>query len=146
MLSRPVTSPSTAPSAGPILSPAWSKVAAVFVAVDTLVHNYLHRTGILRRLFADHPYGERCYGPGGCASIINAIAARIDAREFNPTFPRFVQSAIWRYCADNGLDICNGNRIDDDAPCNNVQCQLFRRCDRITLRKQHVKSFSFSAA
>lgn len=135
--------------AGGIGKPLWPKVAASFVAVDTLVHNYLHRTGILRRLSADHPYGDRCYGPGGCASLINAIAADIDAREFNPafpsTFPRFVQSAIWRYCAESGLDICNGNRIADDAPCNNVHCQLFRRCDRISLRKRNVKSYSVSA-
>ena len=34
------------------------------VAVDTLVHNFLHRTGILRRLCADHPYGDRCYRAG----------------------------------------------------------------------------------
>ena len=103
--------------------PLWVEVGATFVAVDTLVHNFLHRTGILRRLSADHSYGDRCYGPGGCAQIIDLVAANIDARQFNPafpaTFPRFVQSAIWRYCAENGLDVCNGNRIDDDARCDN---------------------------
>ncbi len=100
-----------------------------FIAIDTLVHNFLHRTGILARL-------DRCYRPGGCA-ILALVAAKIDAREFNPTFPktfpRFVQSAIWRYCAENGLDICNGNRIDDDARCDNAHCQLFQRCDRVAL-------------
>ena len=105
------------------------EVGATFVAVDTFVHNFLHRTGILRAL-ADHPYGDRCYRPGGCAGILHLLAANIDARQFNPafpaTFPRFVQSAIWRYCAENGLDICNGNRIDDDARCDNLHCQLFR--------------------
>ena len=89
--------------------PLWVEVGATFVAVDTLVHNFLHRTGILRRLRADHPYGDRCYRPGGCAGILHLLAANIDARQFNPafpaTFPRFVQSAIWRYCAENGLDI-----------------------------------------
>jgi hypothetical protein len=103
----------------------------------------VHRTGILRRLSADHSYGDRCYGPGGCAQIIDLVAANIDARQFNPafpaTFPRFVQSAIWRYCAENGLDICNGNRIDDAACCDNRHCQLFRRCDRIALREEHEK-------
>ena len=120
--------------------PLWREVGATFVAVDTLVHNFLHRTGILRRLCADHPYGERCYRPGGCADILGLLAANIDARQFNPafpaTFPRFVQSAIWRYCAENGLDICNGNRIDDDTRCDNGHCQLFRRCDRIALRSE----------
>ena len=99
--------------------PLWVEVGATFVAVDTLVHNFLHRTGILKRLGADHPYGDRCYRPRGCAEILHLLAANIDARQFNPafpaTFPRFVQSAIWRYCAENGLAICNGNQIDDDA-------------------------------
>jgi hypothetical protein len=121
----------------------WVEVGATFVAVDTLVHNFLHRTGILHRLSADHPYGDRCYRPGGCAGILHLLAANIDARQFNPafpaTFPRFVQSAIWRYCADDGLAICNGNRIDDDARCDNRHCQLFRRCDRIALRVKHEK-------
>ena len=123
--------------------PLWLEVGATFVAVDTLVHNFLHRTGILGRLCADHPYGERCYRAGGCAGILGLLAANIDAREFNPafpaTFPRFVQSAIWRYCAENGLDVCNGNRIDDDTRCDNRHCQLFRRCDRVALRTQREK-------
>ncbi len=110
--------------------PLWHEVGATFVAVDTLVHNFLHRTGILARVCADHPYGDRCYRPGGCADILALVAAKIDAREFNPafpaTFPRFVQSAIWRYCAENGLDICNGNRIDDDARCDNGHCATGR--------------------
>ena len=80
--------------------------------------------------------------------ILDLSRAHIDARQFNPafpaTFPRFVQSAIWRYCAENGLDVCNGNRIDDDARCDNAHCQLFRRCDRIALRAEMQKSLYFS--
>jgi hypothetical protein len=123
--------------------PLWVEVGATFVAVDTLVHNFFQRTGILQRLGADHPYGDRCYRLGGCAGVLHLLADNIDARQFNPafpaTFPRFVQSAIWQYCAENGLDICNGNRIDDDGQCDNGHCQLFRRCDRIVLRSQHEK-------
>ena len=123
--------------------PLWLEVGATFVAVDTLVHNFLHRTGILQRLCADHSYGDRCYQPRGCAGILGLLAANIDAREFNPAFPatfqRFVQSAIWGYCAENGLDVCNGNRIDDDTRCDNRHCQLFRRCDRIALRSESKK-------
>ena len=48
----------------------WVTTGASMVAVDTLVHNWLHRTGILRRLGAEHAYGPACYGPGRCASII----------------------------------------------------------------------------
>ena len=97
----------------------------------------------LRRLGADHPYGDRCYRPGGCAGILRLLAAHIDARQFNlafpATFPRFVQSAIWRYCAANGLDVCNGNRIDDNANCDNRHCQLFRRCGRVALAPKYEK-------
>jgi hypothetical protein len=117
--------------------PLWFEVGATFVAIDTLVHNFLHRTGILGRLSAAHPYGGRCYRPGGCADILGFLATKIDARQFNrafpKTFPRFVQSAIWGYCAENGLGVCNGNRIADESRCGNGHCQLFRRCDRVAL-------------
>ena len=33
--------------------PLWLEVGATFVAVDTLVHNFLHRTGILGRLWCE---------------------------------------------------------------------------------------------
>ena len=115
----------------------WQQVGASMIAVDTLVHNFLVRTGILKRLKADHSYGAACYQAGGCADIIAAVAARIDARQFNPQFPqpfpRFVQHAIWRYCAQSGLDVCNGNRIDDRKSCDNVYCQIRSNCDRIVL-------------
>ena len=103
----------------------------------TLVHNFLVRTGILVRFDADHSYGAACYQAGGCADIIEAVAQRIDARQFNPEFPqpspRFIQHAIWRYCAQSGLDVCNGNRIDDRQSCANVYCQIHSNCDRIVL-------------
>jgi hypothetical protein len=62
----------------------WIEVGGSMIAVDTLVHNFLHRTGILRRFDADHLYGPACYQPGGCADIIAAVADAIDARQFNP--------------------------------------------------------------
>ena len=115
----------------------WREVGASMIAIDTLVHNFLVRTGILARFKANHSYGAACYQPGGCADIIDAVAQRIDARQFNPgfpqPFPRFVQHAIWRYCAQSGLDVCNGNRIDDRQSCNNVYCQIHTNCDRIVL-------------
>jgi hypothetical protein len=67
------------------------------------------------------------------------VAQQIDARAFNPAFlaifPRFVQHAIWRYCAQLGLDVCNGNRIDDRQRCGNQCCQVRRLCDRVGLHK-----------
>jgi hypothetical protein len=118
----------------------WAEVGVGMVAIDTLVHNFLVRTGILRRFNADHFYGPACYQPNGCADIIQAVANEIDARQFNSRFPkifpRFVQHAIWRYCAENGLDVCNGNRINDGARCDNVYCQVRPVCDRTALRKE----------
>jgi hypothetical protein len=116
----------------------WAEVGGTMIAIDTLVHNFLHRTGILQRFNANHLYGAACYWPGGCADIIQAVAERIDARQFNPcfpqTFPRFVQYAIWRYCSQSGLDVCNGNRIDDSCRCDNKDCRVRLMCDRVALR------------
>src|ERR1700738_4435783 len=44
----------------------WIEVGGRLIAVDTLVHNFLHRTGILARFNANHLYGSACYLPGGC--------------------------------------------------------------------------------
>jgi hypothetical protein len=122
--------------------PLWVEVGASMIAIDTLVHNFLHRTGILHRFDAVHAYGLPCYRPGGCASIIEAVSERIDARQFNPafprSFPRFVQHAVWRYCSQNGLDVCNGNRIDDRKSCANVYCQIHNICDRIALHNEAI--------
>ncbi|MBV8753575.1 MAG: hypothetical protein JO309_01705 [Pseudonocardiales bacterium] len=122
----------------------WLEVGTSMVVVDTLVHNFLHRTGILERFSAAHPYGPGCYRSNGCADILEQVAQQIDARAFNPAFPavfpRFVQHAIWRYCAQRGLDICNGNRIDDDAACTNGYCRVYGLCDRLALRSQRQRS------
>ena len=116
----------------------WIEVGGSMIAIDTLVHNFLHRTGILARFNANHGYGAACYRPGGCADIIAAVAERIDTRQFNPTFPqtflRFVQHAIWGYCSQSGLDVCNGNRINDARRCSNMDCRARLMCDRVALR------------
>jgi hypothetical protein len=120
------------------LRPAWLDAGKDMIAVDTLVHNFLHRTGILDDCASPHGYGAACYGPGGCAEIIRAVAFEIDASAFNRRFPRifprFVQHSIWRYCAADNLDICNGNRIDDRKSCENYYCQLFGGCDHKPLK------------
>ena len=116
----------------------WVTTGASFVAVDTLTHNYLHRTGILSRLDSTHAYGPACHAPGGCADVIAALAARIDAREFNPSnprvFPRFVQFGIWQFCAEGGWAICNANKIDDSAGCKQRFCPAFTRCAKMAIK------------
>jgi hypothetical protein len=118
----------------------WTEAGGVMIAVDTLVHNFLHRTGILRRLGAEHLYGPTCYAADSCGEILERIAATIDARRFNPAFPanfpRFVQHAVWRFCAESGLDECNGRQIDDRARCDRRECPVFRLCDRVALKPQ----------
>ena len=66
----------------------WIDVGASFVVVDSLVHNFLHRTGILAKCNADHAYGAGCYKPGACAELIARLATSIDASTFNQEFPR----------------------------------------------------------
>lgn len=118
--------------------PIWFETGKTMVVVDRLVHNHLFRTGIMGACGIPHCYGPGCYAEGGCAEIIRRAAERIDARSFNPSFPeffpRFVQHAIWRYCAADGLDLCNGNRIDDREVCQLSYCQLFRICGRKPLK------------
>src|ERR1700736_825383 len=117
----------------------WAEVGGSMIAIDTLVHNFLHRTGILARFNANHLYGLACYQPGGCADILQIVAEHIDARQFNSSypqvFPRFVQHAIWRYCSQTSLDVCNGNQIDDHVRCENKNCRARLMCDRVALRR-----------
>src|SRR4051812_11324004 len=119
--------------------PTWIEAGTAMIAIDTLVHNFLHRTGILRGIGVEHPYGPRCYAPGGCAAIIARLATAIDARQFNPSypanFPRFVQHAIWRFCAEAGLNRCNGRRIDDRRRCEQTDCPVFTSCARVPLAR-----------
>jgi hypothetical protein len=77
------------------------------IAIDTLVHNFLHRTGIIARFNANHLYGAACYRPGGCAHIIQ-VAERVDAR------------------SQSGLD--------DAKRCSNMVCRVRLMFDRLTLR------------
>jgi hypothetical protein len=69
-----------------------------------------------------------------CAAIARA-ARQIDVRAFNPAFPKSLlgSPAIWRFCVQLGLDVCNGNRIDDRKSCDDIYCQIRGKFDRINL-------------
>jgi hypothetical protein len=118
--------------------PTWFEVGIKMVVVDSLVHNFMHRTGILRRLDAEHAYGPLCYERGFCAEIIADLSRGIDASKFNHEFPRyfprFVQHSIWRFCAQDEWNVCNGIRIRNGEKCANRWCVLFGDCERITIR------------
>src|SRR5260370_37742192 len=64
----------------------WAEVGASMVAIDTLVHNFLVRTGILRRFNADHVYGPACYQIGSCSDNVETVGDQNDARRFNSRF------------------------------------------------------------
>jgi hypothetical protein len=112
----------------------WINVGAHMIAIDTLVHKWFVRTGILRRLGGDHAYGRLCYAPGGCADIVMRCAGQIDATRFNAqfpvAFPRFIQHAIWRFCAQDGEARCNSVAIKDGTRCRQTECELHSACDR----------------
>jgi hypothetical protein len=122
--------------------PVWYQTGKSMIAIDTLVHNFLHRTGILHDCGMLHGYGAACYRKGGCAEIIRTISDLIDARTINPTFPahfpRFLQNSIWRFCAEDGLRMCNGNRIDDRKACKISYCQLHENCRREPLKPIYI--------
>jgi hypothetical protein len=65
----------------------WLEVGGSMIAVDTLVHNFLHRTGILAGFRADHAYGVACYRPGGCV--------RRDNQDENPATIRMRMRRCW---------------------------------------------------
>ena len=118
-------------------NPIWVRVGQAMVAVDSLVHNFLHRTGILKFYQAEHNYGPGCSNQ--CLQVLDIIIKKIDGREFNPAypeyFPRFVQYSIWRFCSLTSHDICNGVRIDDSQACQREDiCPVFSLCDRIALK------------
>jgi len=124
----------------------WVTAGAGMIALGTLVHNFLHRTGTLHRCGAEHAYGPACYAPGGCAGILRRFADTVDTRQFNPafpaTFPRWIQHAIWRFCTEWGENICNGRQIDDRHRCCRRHCPAFDRCNRISLQGSSLGSVS----
>jgi hypothetical protein len=118
--------------------PDWTAAGARMIAVDSLVHNFMHRSGILHLINARHEYGEACYREGGCSEIIERVSAQIDARKFNRNypkdFPRFVQFALWAFCAQDELNTCNGNKVNDNSRCQQMSCPLYKSCKRKPLR------------
>jgi hypothetical protein len=68
--------------------PRWRETGSSMIAVDTLVHNLLHRTGIHFRYQLGHAFGSTCYGPNGCERVLDEVARTIDARQFNSSFHR----------------------------------------------------------
>ena len=118
--------------------PGWVELGRSFVVVDSLVHNFLHRTGILAAYGHSHAYGQACYGKAGCSVVLYKLAEAINLKSIEPRAPaynpRLLQYVIWQFCAQTGLDICNGNHIDDRQACQRTDCPIGRRCPRLPLK------------
>ncbi|MES0048589.1 hypothetical protein [Mesorhizobium sp. M0053] len=112
----------------------WHAVGASVVVVDSLVHNFLHRTGIHAAYQADHLYGQRCYSAVGCEFILRDLAERMADEPTLSSSPRALQHAVWRFCAADELSVCNGNNIRDTLPCELHWCPLRHHCKRLALR------------
>ena len=124
----------------------WVAAGGGMIAIDTLVHNWLHRTGILGWFGGSHAYGDLCYGATGCAALLRRFSSQIDARRFNldhpPDFPRFVQHAIWRFCAMDHEGRCNGVKIDDRRPCKDPDCPVGGLCARTPLAPGRLRGLN----
>ena len=60
--------------------PGWDycHVGLHMIAVDSLVHNFLHRTGILDNYQLQHAYGPRCHSQTGCTECVEVLASSCD--------------------------------------------------------------------
>ena len=115
----------------------WFETGVSMIVIDTLVHNFLHRTGILRRSNSEHAYGPACYQPGGSRRHHRACCEgdrRSTVQQHLPAnIPAMGSARALSFCAQEHLDICNGNQIDDSKRCRNAGCVVFHGCDRVAL-------------
>ena len=69
--------------------------------------------------------------------MINRLTEQIDATQHDPSYPRvvprWVQHAIWFFCAESGWGLCNGRRIDDSERCQQWTCPASGSCERVAL-------------
>ena len=67
----------------------------------------------------------------GLRASIRRAALRIDAHRYSSNDLRLSLAliyAIWRFCAAEAFNICNGNRIDNRKPCSGAGCPIMRYC------------------
>jgi len=66
----------------------WRLAGSHMVAIDSLVHNLLHRTGTLAERGAEHAYGPTCYRPGKCADIVRQLHTSLTPANWTRRFQR----------------------------------------------------------
>lgn len=119
----------------------WRSIGAAMCTVDVLVHKFLDRTGILAAFRLDHAYGPRCYRSDGCDGVIAQLAKSVSVRRIDPAypdyFPRLLELAIWRFCAENQHGICRTRAVGKARPCKQRQhCPIARHCAHAKARRR----------
>jgi hypothetical protein len=114
----------------------WNRIGQAMIAVDGLVHNFLHRTGILRLYASEHKYGNKCAEL--CVKTIDNLAHAIDARQFDEKypqyFPMFVRNSIWSFCSESGRNICSKKPNPITGSCKQQGvCPIYESCPKIAL-------------
>jgi hypothetical protein len=54
-------------------------------------------------------------------------------------FPRFIQHAVWSFCAEGGVNQCNGNIVDVTGRCSDKDCPIYSACGRVCLTSHEPK-------
>ena len=108
------------------------------IAIDTLVHNFLHRTGILRRFNARARIRSGLLRPKRLCGHYLAYCkphrcTRVQSEISEGSSRASCNTPSGDTAARSGLGICNGNEIDDRFRCGNEGCPLFNLCSRVAL-------------
>jgi hypothetical protein len=83
--------------------------------------------------------------------IISDTAAKFDLKAIDLGLlshqPRLVQIAIWRFCGEGALEICNGGKIDDRKSCGLIDYPAEDRCSRVALflERREVTDLNYPA-
>jgi hypothetical protein len=127
--------------------PLWFRVGASFVVIDTLVHNFLHRTGILQRFAASHPYGSGCYQPGGAVKSSSRLLLVLTLVRSTVRFRKSffglckVPSGATALTAGSTSAMAIGSTTGTAATTSIVDCTVVAielPCSRKTSKKQKI--------
>ncbi|HMQ40192.1 MAG TPA: hypothetical protein PKC09_02865 [Paracoccus sp. (in: a-proteobacteria)] len=119
----------------------WRSIGAAMCTVDVLVHKFLDRTGILHEFALEHAYGPRCYRADGCDGVIAELARAVPVQEIHADypayFPRLVELAIWRFCAETEHGMCRARVVGKGRLCEQRHsCPVAQYCARGGARKR----------
>ena len=111
----------------------WRMIGAAMCTVDVLVHKFLDRTGILKAFGLEHAYGPRCYRENGCDGVIAELARVVPVQSIDPAypdyFPRLLELAIWRFCAETQHGVCRTRIVGKGRLCNQRHhCPVAQSC------------------